>query len=154
MPAFTENVKRAHFQSLLWRDISLDPRSLNPEGYGWTKDEVNKTMTPTYAPENIKPVPDYMLETVKCGCKSATPCSTKRCGCKEKGISCTIFVHAIQSDVPVHPQLKTRFFTFFSMCELFSKSVLLLCFMLRLSAFKKYISLSCNTKDKCTFSKV
>ena len=91
MPAFTENVKRAHFQSLLWRDLSLDPRSLNPESYGWTKDEVNKTMTPTYAPENIKPVPDYILETVKCGCKSATPCSTKRCGCKEKGLSCTIF---------------------------------------------------------------
>ena len=91
MSAFTENVKRAHFQSILWRDLTIDPRSLNPETYGWTRDEDNKAMTPTMTPESVKSVPEYILETVKCGCKSATPCSTKRCGCKEKGLSCTIF---------------------------------------------------------------
>ena len=89
MSAFTENVKRAHFQSILWRDLTIDPRSLNPET--WTRDEDNKAMTPTMTPESVKSIPDYILESVKCGCKGATPCSTKRCSCKEKGLLCTIF---------------------------------------------------------------
>ena len=29
--AFIENVKRAHFQTVLWHTINIDPRQLKPE---------------------------------------------------------------------------------------------------------------------------
>ncbi len=70
-----ENVKRAHFQAALWRSISVNPE-LSPEENGW--DTANKTLCLTSLPDNTKPAPDYILEIIKCGCKTDTPCSTKK----------------------------------------------------------------------------
>ena len=83
--AFIENVKRAHFQAALWRSISVIPE-LSPEEYGWKRDTANKTLCPISLPDNTKPAPDYILEIIKCGCKTDTPCSTKKCSCRVKGL--------------------------------------------------------------------
>ena len=88
--AFIENMKRAHFQAALWRSISVNPE-LSPEENGWKRDTANKTLCPTSLPDNTKPAPDYILEIIKCGCKTDTPCSTKKCSCRVKGLPCTIF---------------------------------------------------------------
>ena len=89
--AFIENVKRAHFQAMMWRDVNVDPRTLNPEEFGWKKDENNKSLSPTHLPDNSKPAPDYILEMIRCGCKSEPPCNSRRCSCKDKGLACTMF---------------------------------------------------------------
>ncbi|KAF3854324.1 hypothetical protein F7725_022379, partial [Dissostichus mawsoni] len=81
--AFIENVKRAHFQAMLWRNlyVNLLP-ALNPEEFGWKKDTCNRSLIPTHLPEDAKLVPDYILEMIRCGCKSETPCNSKKCSCK------------------------------------------------------------------------
>lgn len=89
--AFIENVKRAHFQTVLWRNPGSDPSQLNPEDFGWKKDAINKSLYPTTLPENSKPAPDFILEIIRCGCKSQPLCSTKRCSCRDKGLPCTMF---------------------------------------------------------------
>ena len=66
-----ENVKRGHFKAALWRSISIN-RELNPEEYGWKRDTANKTLYPTSLPDNTKAGPDYILEIIKCGCKTDT----------------------------------------------------------------------------------
>ena len=88
--AFIENVKRAHFQTVLWRTINIDPRQLKPEEFGWKMDTDNKSLSPIGLPDDTKPAPDYILEMIRCGCKAEPPCNTKRCSCKNKGLPCTM----------------------------------------------------------------
>ena len=76
--AFVENVKRAHYQAIVWRSHEeSNPPKLNRELFGWTKDEKRKTLRPTYLPHNTELAPKYIMRLIKCGCKSATPCSTR-----------------------------------------------------------------------------
>ena len=71
--AFTENVKRAHFQTVLWRTINIDPRQLKPEMFCWKMDTDNKSLSPIGLPDDTKPSPDYILERIRCGCKGEPP---------------------------------------------------------------------------------
>ena len=90
--AFIDNVKRAHFQTILWRNLDKDLTvELNPLEFGWKKDTANKSLDPMNLPEGSKLVPDYILEMIKCGCKSENPCISKKCSCKVHGLSCTMF---------------------------------------------------------------
>ncbi len=76
--AFIENVKRAHFQAMLWRNLNINlPPALNPEEFGWKRDSCNRLPIPTNLPEDAKLVPDYILEMIRCGCKSETPCNSR-----------------------------------------------------------------------------
>ena len=83
---FVENVKSAHFQAMLWR--SLDA---NPEDFGWKRDADNKSLNSTALPDGTKPAPDYILEMIRCGCKTDSPCNIKRCSCNETVLPCTVF---------------------------------------------------------------
>ena len=85
------NVKRAHFQTVLWRIINIDPRQLKPEEFGWKMDTDNKSPSPIGLPDDTKPAPDYILEMIRCDCKVEPLCNTKRCSCKNKGLPCTMF---------------------------------------------------------------
>ena len=89
--AFIKNVKRAHFQTVLWRTINTDPRQLKPEEFGWKMDTDNKSLSPIGLPDDIKPAPDYILEMIRCDCKAEPPCNTKRYSCKNKDLPCTMF---------------------------------------------------------------
>ena len=88
---FIENVKRAHFQAIL-RNLNLNLLpALNPEEFGWKKDTCNRSLNPTNLTEDGKLIPDYILEVIRCGCKSETPCNSKKCSCKMHGLPCTMF---------------------------------------------------------------
>ena len=52
--AFIENVKRAHFQTALWRTINIDPRQLKPEEFGWKMDTDNKSPSLIGLPADTK----------------------------------------------------------------------------------------------------
>lgn len=89
--AFLENVKRAHFQAILWRTLVHTPPELSPEAFGWKKDPCNKALIPISVPENVKVAPDYILQMIRCGCKSKSPCNSKKCSCAVNSVPCTIF---------------------------------------------------------------
>ena len=55
-----ENVKRAHFQTVLWRTINIDPRQLKPEEFGWKMDTDNKSLSPIGLLDDTIPAPDYI----------------------------------------------------------------------------------------------
>ena len=84
--AFIENVKRAHFQTVLWRIINIDPRQLKPEEFGWTMDTDNTSLSPIGLPDDTTPAPDYILEMIRCDCKAEPSCNTKRCSGKNNGL--------------------------------------------------------------------
>ena len=88
--AFIENVKKAPFQTVLWRTINIDPRQLKPEESGWKMDTDNKSLSLIGLQDDTKPAPDYILGMIRCGCKGEPPCNTKRCSCKNKGLPCTM----------------------------------------------------------------
>ena len=51
--AFQENVKRAHYQAIIWRSLdSDDVPDLHPENFGW-KDMSTKSLTPVAIPESV-----------------------------------------------------------------------------------------------------
>ena len=58
--------------------------------YGWHKDLISGTLVPVGIPDGVSPAPNAVLDMVKCGCSSNSPCSSKRCGCSSSGIVCSI----------------------------------------------------------------
>ena len=74
--ASVENLKRVHFQAVLRRTLNEKcPLKLNPEEFGWKRDTLNKILVPVHLPENVKLGPDYILQMIRCGCKSNIPCN-------------------------------------------------------------------------------
>ena len=70
-------------QSALWRNVDgRIPPAWDPERFGWDKDIPNRTLNPTTLPAHCKAAPDYILDMIKCGCKSELPCSSKKCSCR------------------------------------------------------------------------
>ena len=95
---FAENVNRAHHQATVWRSLeNNNPPELKPELYGWTKDTALKTLKPTSLPVNTDLAPEFLLRLIRCGCKSATPCSTRACSCTSDIRECTIFCACFNS---------------------------------------------------------
>ena len=90
--SFLENVKRAHYQAIIWRSLEKnDPPELDPEEFGWRKEPETKTLTPVTLPENVPCAPNYVLSMMKCGCSGNRPCSRK-CSCKDVvHLPCTMF---------------------------------------------------------------
>jgi hypothetical protein len=89
--AFIENVKLAYLQTVLWRSLDAKPYQMNPEDLILKRDADNKSFNPKAFPDGTKSAPDYILGMTRCGCKIDTPCSTKRCSCKEKVLLCILF---------------------------------------------------------------
>ena len=89
--SFELNVKRAHFQCVVWY-ATMDPHrpKLDPTYYGWEKNEKLKTLMSIGVPKDRKPAPDEVLKTIKCSCTSEKPCATNRCSCLSSKISCSI----------------------------------------------------------------
>ncbi len=90
--AFEENVKRAHFQACVRRSVmEADPPTLDPECYGWKRDEATKSLLPTTLPNNVPLAPAEILSLLKCGCPSENPCTNSRCRCTGARLPCTVF---------------------------------------------------------------
>ena len=90
--AFTENVKRAHLQTCIWKAAtSLDPPALNPQEYGYVKDESMKILLPTTVPVGVPLAPDNVLKLIKCNCAGDKRCRTTKCSCNRSNLPCTVF---------------------------------------------------------------
>lgn len=90
--AFAENVKRAHYQAIGWRSLEdNNPPDIDPTEFGWRKDEKTKSLHPVPLPDNTELAPELILRLIRCGCQSATPCSTRMCSCKSANMNCTLF---------------------------------------------------------------
>ena len=90
--AFTENVKRAHLQTFLWKNaLQLDPQKLYSTDYGWMKEHSTKSLQPTTVPSDTPLAPSKILQMIRCTCSSETPCNSSRCGCNRAKLACTMF---------------------------------------------------------------
>ena len=54
------------------------PLALDPKEYGWMRDVKNKSLSPITVPDDVKLAPEYVLEMIRCGCKSESPCNSRR----------------------------------------------------------------------------
>lgn len=90
--AFTENVKRAHLQTWIWRKaLDLNPNVPDPTNYGYTKEEKTKSLLPVTVPPQVQLAPASILKLIRCTCSSDMPCRTSGCGCHKANLACTIF---------------------------------------------------------------
>lgn len=91
MEALKLNIKRAHYQTAIWKNVRMiEPAGeLNPEDHGWDKDTANRCMVPTELPPDILLAPEYLLKVTYCGCSSENPCKTANCSCKKANVRCS-----------------------------------------------------------------
>jgi len=69
--AFEENVRRAHFQTVIWKSaLHSSPPSLDATKFGWMRDAVTKSLTPVSLPSDTDVAPREILEMIRCGCSS------------------------------------------------------------------------------------
>ena len=66
------------------------PPSLQPDDFGWEKDEVNQGLDPITLPKSEKFLPDEIVQLIQCNCKSASPCQSRRCSCVKNDSLCTV----------------------------------------------------------------
>ena len=79
---FSENVKRAHFQSAVWLSaMTLNLPNLDPTKYGWEQDKINEVLCLIGIPAGVSAAPPEVLKLIKCTCSSTKSCSTRRCSC-------------------------------------------------------------------------
>ena len=80
--AFKENVMRAHIQTAISKSaLESESSALDPAEYGWERDERVRCMFLLTLPPNVSVAPSEVLEMIKCGCTTDTPCSTAMCEC-------------------------------------------------------------------------
>ena len=97
---FVENVKRAHFQAAIWKSAQYpDPPDMDPTAFGWYKDHTRRCLLPVMFPDGVITAPQEILEMVRCGCASVTPCQTGRCSCQAAKLPCTLFCGCQSKDV-------------------------------------------------------
>ena len=81
----TQHVCRADYQVRIWREaLNPSPTFVSPEGNGWEKGP-DGTLQPILSTK--APMPDSVIELVKCHC-SISLCSG-RCSCKAAELPCT-----------------------------------------------------------------
>ena len=67
--AFTENVKRAHLQTSIWKAaLSPDPPQIDPLNYGYIRHEPSKSLLPTTVPNGVALAPDAIMTLIRCNC--------------------------------------------------------------------------------------
>ena len=58
---------------------------------------MNECLLPTLIPDCVSPVPDAVLEMIKCNCASESPCSRQNCTCSSAKLSCNKFCKCYES---------------------------------------------------------
>ena len=90
--AFEQHVRRAHYQTMVWRAAREDgPPSQDPRQFGWTNDGTSSLLLPVALPPDVSAVPEGILKLIKCGCAATHPCATARCSCVAAKLSCSVF---------------------------------------------------------------
>ena len=80
------HIKRAHYQSLIWKKANFPDPSL-PEAlaFGWKVTETGR-LKPILMTKDA--IPDDELKFTSCSC--TTGCNTNRCGCRKLKLTCSI----------------------------------------------------------------
>ena len=87
--AFEQNVRKAHIQ--IWKSANEpDLPQLDPTEYGWTRDEVSKSLISIMVFSEVKMAPPEVFKLIRCGCSSSNPYSTARCSCSASKLPCTL----------------------------------------------------------------
>ena len=88
--ALRQHVMRVHIQARVWgqASIALQDPQLDPLHNGYHK-ESDGQLKPTMT--DALPAPKAIIEMVNCQCK--TDCSSGRCSCRTKNLSCTDLCH-------------------------------------------------------------
>lgn len=90
--AFTENVKRAHLETCIWKCAVLqDPAEMDPLQFGYIKHKPSRSVIPTTVPEGVPLAPDIIMTLIKCGCEGSPPCKNLNCSCIRHKLPCTVF---------------------------------------------------------------
>ena len=98
-PTFNENVKRAHLAAAVMKhSLQPDPPPLVTTDCGWYKSEGFEVILPVSIPEGTAMAPEALIKLIKCGCKSADPCSKNHCTCRKTGLKCTFLCLCHASD--------------------------------------------------------
>ena len=68
-PAFMEELKRAHFQTCIWKHtLDFNVPALDPVQYGWTKDKATTSLAAVHVPPNTDLALSFIHELIKCSC--------------------------------------------------------------------------------------
>jgi len=85
--ALYQHIKRAHFQSAVWRQAHVPiPNLPDVLSCGWEKRDDGK-LTPTLM--TVTATPQGHSALTKCSCKGPNKCSRKACGCVKIFERCT-----------------------------------------------------------------
>ena len=88
--ALTLNIKRAHYQCSIWRNVELQTAALlRVEDYGWTKDIDNKCLDPTPLLLTTPIAPAFLMKITFCNCSSSEPCTSQNCSCRKANLKCS-----------------------------------------------------------------
>ena len=81
-----QHLRRSNYQTYIWKNAIQSELELpSPCGNGWKMDEETSMLTHEYMLK--QPVPETMVELVRCKCKKS--CSTNRCSCRKANLNCT-----------------------------------------------------------------
>jgi hypothetical protein len=72
----------------VWKHVlDLDPTQVNPQEFGWLRDEISKSLVPTIVIDGVELAPTQILKLINYSCESDTP---YRCCCSNAELACTI----------------------------------------------------------------
>ena len=83
--ALRQHIMRVHIQAYVWGQAAISQQTfLDPLKNGFHKDTSGQ-LKPTTT--DILPAPKAIIEMIRCQCK--TECSSQRCSCRAKNLTCT-----------------------------------------------------------------
>ena len=86
----SEPIFKQQFGNKLHHLTPLTP-NVDPQEYGYIRDESSKTLLPTTVPDSIPLAPESVMKLIKCNCSGEGPCRTMRCSCSHSKLPCTLF---------------------------------------------------------------
>ena len=81
--ALENHLRRANYQSFLWKHALETEVNQSPDGQGWQQKDGQLEIYWT----NQAPAPEAVMELICCGCKGS--CQTRRCSCVSNGLPST-----------------------------------------------------------------
>ena len=90
--AAIKNMLRSHLTVMIWKETkSPGPPNVDPCQYGFEHERPGGMLIPRSVEAGVSLAPGFLLQLIKCGCSSNSPCKTMTCTCRKSGLSCSIF---------------------------------------------------------------
>ena len=90
--AFELNVKRAHYQCVLWKyALCCDPPDVDVTEFGYKRNEEEESLEPLMLPPEVDVIPPQIRKLLSCNCQTESPCGKGNCTCRNANIGCSIF---------------------------------------------------------------